>query len=96
MSQATPPDNPPPLTEKQRAIYRFLINFTLENLHQPSMEEVAAHFAIPAGRSGAAAHMKALARKGYIRAGSGQPRAVEFLVRPEIVVTVTWPKELET
>lgn len=69
-----------PLTDRQRDIFNWMLGFTLENLYQPSFREIAEKFGINSP-NGVAAHMKALAKKGYIAPTLREGRAVRFLRR---------------
>lgn len=65
------------LTEKQKAVYKFLKQETIKNGYQPNTEEMCAHFGI-ASTNGIAGHLRALSKKGYIKI-TGKSRALTLL-----------------
>lgn len=56
----------PPLTERQKAIYDFLLKGIREKGFAPSIHEIGRQFKI-ASTNGVSDHLKALEKKGYIR-----------------------------
>src|SRR5215510_15369229 len=67
-----------PLTAAQERLLRF-IEITLQRRgYPPSLAEMAQAMGT-AFRSGVQVHLRALARKGYIRRGVGQSRALEVV-----------------
>lgn len=66
----------PALTPRQKAIYDFILKTVREKGYPPTLEEIGTGFRI-ASKNGVADHLKALARKGYIRRAGR--RAIEIL-----------------
>lgn len=66
-----------PLTDRQREVLDFVKGFAAENGYPPTVREVGAHFGL-VPRS-VFDHLKALARKGYIRRRSSKSRCLEVL-----------------
>ncbi len=56
----------PPLTDRQKAIYDFLLKGIREQGFAPSIHEIGRQFKI-ASTNGVSDHLKALEKKGYIR-----------------------------
>ncbi|HYA29913.1 MAG TPA: repressor LexA, partial [Acidobacteriota bacterium] len=56
----------PPLTDRQKAIYDFLLKTIREKGFAPSNPEIGKQFRI-ASTNGVSNHLKALEKKGYIR-----------------------------
>jgi len=56
----------PPLTDRQKAIYDFLLKTIREKGFAPSIPEIGKQFRI-ASTNGVSDHLKALEKKGYIR-----------------------------
>jgi repressor LexA len=56
----------PPLTDRQKAIYDFLLKTIREKGFAPSIHEIGKQFKI-ASTNGVSDHLKALEKKGYIR-----------------------------
>ncbi len=65
------------LTEKQRAIYEFIVDCVYRRGLPPSLSEIAEAFDL-ASVSGVADHLRALERKGYIRRRRGVSRGIEL------------------
>jgi repressor LexA len=65
-----------PLTDRQRAIYEFLLKTIREKGFAPSIPEIGRRFKI-ASTNGVSDHLKALERKGYIRRVG--KRAIEII-----------------
>ena len=55
----------PDLTPRQKLIIEYIVQFTFENLFQPTIREIGAHFGI-VSTNGVSDHLKALHRKGYL------------------------------
>ena len=55
-----------PLTDRQKAIYEFLLKTIHEKGFAPSIPEIGRRFKI-ASTNGVSDHLKALEKKGYIR-----------------------------
>ena len=66
----------PPLTSRQKEIYDFLLRTIREKGYAPSIPEIGAKFKI-VSTNGVSDHLKALAKKGYIRRVG--KRAIEVL-----------------
>jgi repressor LexA len=66
----------PPLTDRQREIYDFLLKSIREQGYAPSIPEIGAKFKI-ASTNGVSDHLKALEKKGYIRRAG--KRAIEVV-----------------
>src|SRR5215813_6996778 len=67
-----------PLTAAQDRLLRFIETTLQRRGYPPSLEEMAQAMGA-AFRSGVQVHLRALARKGYIRRGAGQSRALEVV-----------------
>lgn len=65
-----------PLTEKQKQILRYIARHIDRLGFQPSYQEIAERFRL-GHRSAAAAHLRALERKGVVML-NGESRAVAF------------------
>jgi repressor LexA len=66
-----------PLTPKQKEVLEYLVQYTFENLYQPSIREMCEHFKV-ASTNAMSTHLQALARKGYIEMGNLSSRALKF------------------
>lgn len=66
------------LTKRQREILTFLSVYTDENGYAPSFEEIAEHFGFTSLAT-VHEHLSNLERKGYIRRGYNESRAIEIL-----------------
>ena len=66
------------LTERQTAIYSFIVDFASEHGYPPTIPEIQDEFGIKSP-NGVSNHIKALMRKGYIRRDSSRARALEIL-----------------
>jgi SOS-response transcriptional repressor LexA len=86
--------NPPPgqLTECQREIFNWTVNYTIEHFYQPSIREIAAHFGVNSPNS-IWCHFRNLAKNGLIdlsgnsrtgRAPGSRSRAIVFHRRTPI------------
>ena len=53
------------LTPRQKTIIEFIVQTTFEELHQPTLREIGAHFGI-ASTNGVSYFLDALRRKGYL------------------------------
>jgi repressor LexA len=71
-----------PLTAAQDRLLRFIETTLQRRGYPPSLEEMAQAMGA-AFRSGVQVHLRALARKGYIRRGAGQSRALA-VVHPRL------------
>ena len=66
-----------PLTDRQREVLDFVKAFAAENGYPPTVREIGAHFGfVPRSVFD---HLKALARKGYVRRRSSKSRCLEVL-----------------
>jgi repressor LexA len=65
------------LTERQEQCLRFIVQFTFENLYQPSLREIADHMGINS-TNGVNDHLRALQRKGYLVMAERSARALEL------------------
>ncbi len=68
------------LTNRQKEVLEYIETFIRENPYPPTIREIAANFGISV--KGAYDHLKALERKGRIRAGGGRSRKIEIIGRP--------------
>lgn len=76
-----------PLTDRQKAIYEFLLKTIREKGFAPSIHEIGRQFKI-ASTNGVSDHLKALERKGYIRrVGKRAIEIVNQLGRSAMVAT---------
>jgi repressor LexA len=79
-----------PLTKRQREILTYLNSYTEENGYAPSFEEIAEQF----GYNSLATvheHLSNLERKGYIKRGYNESRAIEILPSNEFPRAVQLP-----
>jgi repressor LexA len=67
------------LTARQKEVLEFIETFIRENPYPPTIREIASFFEMSV--KGAYDHLKALERKGRIRAGSGRSRKIEIIGR---------------
>lgn len=67
-----------PLTPRQEKVLRFVRDFVRRHGYAPSVREVAAGMRIGTPK-GAADHLKALARKGYLLREAGRSRALRVV-----------------
>jgi len=65
------------LTDRQKEVLDYIESFIWENPYPPTIREIAAHFSMSV--RGAYDHLKALERKGRIRAGGGRSRKIEII-----------------
>jgi repressor LexA len=65
------------LTDRQREILEFLIEFTEETGYPPTLREICKHFGMASTRA-ASDHLDALERKGYIERRGDRARAISF------------------
>ena len=64
-----------PLTQVERKIYHFLIDYLAEHTFQPSVREIARHFRIPSTKT-VTDLIAALEIKGYVRRSPGRSRGL--------------------
>ncbi len=67
-----------PLTEMERRVYHFLIDFLAENTFQPSVREIARKFRIKSTKS-VSDILIGLANKGYIERQEARSRGVRII-----------------
>ena len=65
------------LTDRQQVVLEYIETYLRENPYPPTIREIAAHFKI--SPKGAFDHIKALERKGRIRADSNRSRTIEVI-----------------
>ncbi|MBN2875032.1 MAG: transcriptional repressor LexA [Spirochaetales bacterium] len=65
------------LTDRQKEVLDYIESFIQENPYPPTIREIASHFEMSV--KGAYDHLKALERKGRIRAGGGRSRKIEII-----------------
>ncbi len=63
------------LTTRQQRIYRFIRDWMEKHGYSPSIREIGQKFGI-SSPNGVQAHLRALARKGYIMRASSKPRTI--------------------
>ena len=68
------------LTDRQKEVLDFIESYIRENPYPPTIREIAEHFDISV--KGAYDHVKALEKKGRIRAGENRSRTIELMARP--------------
>jgi repressor LexA len=77
----------PALTDRQKAIYDFLLKTIREKGFAPSIHEIGRRFKI-ASTNGVSDHLKALEKKGYIRrVGKRAIEVVNALGKPALTAT---------
>ena len=64
-----------PLTQVERKLWHYLIDFLAEHTFQPSVREIGRHFRIPSTKT-VADLLRSLETKGYIRRAPGRSRGV--------------------
>jgi repressor LexA len=67
-----------PLTQLERRVYHYLIDFLAENTFQPSIREIAKKFRIKSTKT-VSDLLHSLARKGYIERDESRSRGVRLL-----------------
>ena len=81
----------PALTDRQKAIYDFLLKTIREKGFAPSIPEIGQKFKI-ASTNGVSDHLKALEKKGYIhRVGKRAIEVANALGKPALSMTVEVP-----
>jgi len=65
------------LTQRQREVFDFIRKFIHTNRYPPTIREIAMNFRFSV--KGSYDHVKALAKKGYIRCHENRSRAIEVL-----------------
>jgi len=66
------------LTKQQKAILQFIVRFTREHGHPPTLREIQQNIGTVKSLRGVALHLDALQRKGYIERGS-QARSIRII-----------------
>ena len=67
-----------PLTQLERRVYQYMIDFLAENTYQPSIREIAKRFRIKSTKT-VSDLLHALATKGYIERDESRSRGVRLL-----------------
>ena|SRR5688572_21104755 len=67
-----------PLTQLERRVYHYMIDFLAENTYQPSIREIAKRFRIKSTKT-VSDLLHALANKGYIERDESRSRGVRLL-----------------
>src|ERR671937_269939 len=67
-----------PLTQLERRVYHYMIDFLAENTYQPSIREIAKKFRIKSTKT-VSDLLHALASKGYIERDESRSRGVRLL-----------------
>lgn len=81
---------PEPLSDVERKILDFMVEYLRSNTYQPSIREIGHHFGIKSTKT-VSEHLQALEAKGYLERDPSRSRGVRILgmnLRPE---TVTVP-----
>lgn len=79
-----------PLTKRQKEILDYLQESLAENGYAPSFEEIASHFGF-ASLATVHEHLENLRKKGYIRKGYNQSRAIQLVSAPDQAGAVELP-----
>jgi len=69
---------PPALTETERKILDFMVQYLRQNTYQPSIREIGEHFEIKSTKT-VSEHLQALADKGYLERDPSRSRGVRIL-----------------
>lgn len=69
---------PEPLTQLERRVYHYMIDFLAENTYQPSIREIAKKFRIKSTKT-VSDLLHSLAAKGYIERDESRSRGVRLL-----------------
>jgi repressor LexA len=69
---------PQPLTDVERDVYTYLLDFLSEHTYQPSVREIGARFGIKSTKT-VSQILHAIARKGYIEIDPARSRGVRLL-----------------
>jgi len=67
------------VTERQKEVLEFIESYFRERPYPPTIREIAEHFGISV--KGAYDHLKALEKKGCVRAGGNRSRTIELVGR---------------
>ena len=68
-----------PLTDRQREIYRWIVNYIADHGYSPTVRELCLAFQF-GSVNGAMCHLHPLRRKGYLTWNVGQSRTIRPLV----------------
>lgn len=68
------------LTEKQKQVLEFILDFICRYGHPPTIREICQKFGI-ASPMGVQGHLKALEKKGYIERNAGKARGIKLTER---------------
>lgn len=74
---------PASLTDQERRVYHYLIDFLAEHTYQPSVREIARRFRIRSTRT-VADILQSLALKGYVERQGGRSRGLRLLGFPAV------------
>lgn len=84
------------LTDRQKEVFDFMVEYFLINHSMPTMNVIARHFNFKSDNAGFE-HVKAICRKGFLkRTRNGERSAYEFTVDPndnESVFMSMWVKK---
>ena len=69
------------LTPRQRAIFRFIFDWTCDKGYQPSYQEIMNHFGFSSPNA-VRIHVKAMERKGWLHSSGNEMRCIRFLRTP--------------
>jgi len=69
---------PRELTDSERNVYQYLIDFLQEHTYQPSVREIGKHFGIKSTKT-VSQLLHSIARKGFIELDPGRSRGVRLL-----------------
>src|ERR1700741_101962 len=69
---------PEPITQLERRVYHYMIDFLAENTYQPSIREIAKKFRIKSTKT-VSDLLHSLAHKGYIERDESRSRGVRLL-----------------
>lgn len=67
-----------PLTEIERDVYEYLVDYLRQHTYQPSVREIGGRFGIKSTKT-VAAHLQALANKGWVERDPSRSRGVRLL-----------------
>jgi repressor LexA len=67
-----------PLTDMERDVYEYLVDYLREHTYQPSVREIGGRFGIKSTKT-VAAHLQALAEKGWVERDPSRSRGVRLL-----------------
>lgn len=68
------------LTDKQRDVLQYIIDFTMENGYQPSIPEMCLHFGFKSTNA-ITSHLRLIEKKGYIDRQGKKGRSIKILNR---------------